>query len=405
MTSSPICDCSSKERALSSWRQPLRLAACSLALIGYGAAFLATPATALSVDKMLNATPLVLKDGRIAEVSVHTIPFPDDAVAPASKIRKALDSFTQSIATDCFLTAQVIGHVDKKEISGRETADIHRLARARADTIQTSLVDNGLPAASIASVWDWRFMVQEPRVTLWVFRLTAGDDCEDAPLSRQADDQIAAVTTTEPSPQQTSSKAAAASVKAQPKNPSPAEVPQKVIPAAKPKSKELTAPIPAVPSALSAGAVNDDGVKGASAKQARKTPDTQVASIAPSEEIDKKGFAGIVDKGALEIIFATNSSYFPEGAGDQLRAFMRTLDKSKSYVLRIQTSVDGNASVSGASSNDEAQRYNTWLAERRFKRVEAWLLKNGDGRNITLEPSLVENDGSRRVRIEPNPLG
>ena len=405
MTSSPICDCSSNEGALSSWRQAFRCAAFSIALIGYGAAGLPTPAAALSVDKMLNATPLVLKDGRIAEVSVHTIPFPDDAVAPASKIKNALDSFTQSIATDCFLTAQVIGHVDKKEISGRETADIHRLARARADTIQSSLVGNGLPAASIASVWDWRFMVQEPRVTLWVFRLTAGDDCEDTPLGSQADDQIAAVSTTETSPLQASPKAAAPTANAQPKSTPSTDVPQKVIPAAKPKSKELTAPIPAVPSALSASTVNDDSAKGAPVEKAAKKPGTQVASIAPSEEIDKKGFAGLVDNGALEIIFATNSSYFPEGAGDQLRAFMKTLDKSKSYVLRIQTSVDGDAGVSGASSDDEAQRYNAWLAERRFKRVEAWLLKNSDGRKLTLEPSLVENDGSRRILIEPNPLG
>ncbi|NJO38356.1 MAG: hypothetical protein HC871_13055 [Rhizobiales bacterium] len=171
-----------------------------IVLLTLGAASLVAPATAASFDAMLTATPLVLKDGRIAEVLVHAVPFPDDAVAPSSTIQQQLQSFTKSIATDCFLTAQVIGHVDKSEISGRETADIHRLARARADTIQSSLVGNGLPAASIASVWDWRFMVQQARVTLWVFRLTAGEDCENAPLDHQTEDLVADASPAKESP-------------------------------------------------------------------------------------------------------------------------------------------------------------------------------------------------------------
>jgi len=67
--------------------------------------------------------------------------------------------------------------------------------------------------------------------------------------------------------------------------------------------------------------------------------------------------------------------------------------------------LDSHAGVSGATSTDEAERYNAWLAERRFKRVEAWLLKNSDGRKLTLKSSLIKNDGSRRVLIEPKPLG
>ncbi len=404
MTSSPTYDCTFLELAPSSWRRAACLAACTILLFGCSAVGLATSAAALSVDKMLNATPLVLKDGRIAEVSVHTIPFPDDAVAPASKIRNDLDAFTESIATDCFLTAQVIGHVDKTEISGRETADIHRLARARADTIQASLIDNGLPAASIASVWDWRFMVQKARVTLWVFRLTAGDDCENAPLGGQAEDQIAAVTSPEPPAQQTVPQAADPSSARSEDRPS-TPVQQQVIPATRPKSKGVTAPLPAVPSEPDVVGSSQNLAKATPAEEAVPTEETQIASLNPSEQVDKKGSINIVDSGALVITFATNSSYFPEGAGDGLRAFMKTLDKNKSYVLRIQTSIDGDAGVSGTSSTDEAQRYNAWLAERRFKRVEAWLLKNKDGLNLTLEPSLIENDGSRRVRVDPNPLG
>ena len=363
-------------------------------LLGCTIAGLALPAAATSVDKVLTATPLVLKDGRIAEVAIHTIPFPDDAAAPASAIRRDLDAFTHSIATDCFLTAQVIGHVDKSEINGRETADIHRLARARADTIQASLVENGLPAASIASVWDWRFMVQQPRVTLWVFRLTAGEDCEDTPLVGNADQQVAAVAPAETPIAEATPKASPPETEARAERPTPQDVTQQIIPAARPKNREVTAALPAVPP------TQDDAVQ-----PEKPTKPAKVAAATPAADIDGKGRIGMADSGALEIVFATNSSYFPEGAGDQLRAFIQTLDEDKSYVLRIQTSVDAGSGVSGTSSSDEAKRYNAWLAERRFKRVEAWLLKNGDGRKLTLEPSLIENDASRMVRVVPNPLG
>lgn len=404
MTSSPKRDGSLENGATSFSLRAAGLAALAATLLGGGMISLATSARAMSVDKMLNATPLVLKDGRIAEVSVHTIPFPDDAAAPASAIRNQLDAFTQSIATDCFLTAQVIGHVDTSEISGRETADIHRLARARADEIQRSLIDNGLPATSIASVWDWRFMVKQPRVTLWVFRLTSGDDCEGTPLDGAGNDQIAAVAAPDAPADKTHAKQVepAATVANAAK---PALVEQQVIPAAKPKDGSVIAPIPAVPSTAERTVERETIVEAPPASKDRSAGEPKLASLSPSEPIDKKGSISLVDEGALEIVFATNSSYFPEGAGDRLRSFMKTLDNDKSYVLRIQTSVDSKASVAGVSSSDEAERYNAWLAERRFKRVEAWLLKNSDGRKFTLEPSLIENDGSRRVRIEPNPLG
>jgi len=394
MTSSLKNDCPFNDTVLSFKRRTSRLSACSALLSAGLTISLATSAVAASVDKMLDATPLVLKDGRIAEVSVHTIPFPDDAVAPSSKTRSRLDSFTQSIATDCFLTAQVIGHVDKSEIGGRETADIHRLARARADTIQSSLIGNGLPAASIASVWDWRFMVQQARVTLWVFRLTAGEDCEDAPLERQAADQVAAnataITPTLPPAGLGASEPAVATVPE--KEASPAE--QLVIPAARPKIQEPQTPVRVQPPIH----------KNKPQNNVVDANHTQVASLGAAHSDDEKGSVQLVDKGALEIVFATNSSFFPQGTGDQLRAFMKTLDKNQRYVLRVQTSMDTHAGVDGASSADEAQRYNAWLAERRFKRVEAWLLKNSDGRQLTLEPTLVEGDGSRRVLVEPTPL-
>ena len=93
---------------------------------------------------------------------------------------------TAEVATDCFLTAQVIGHVGSSEVAGNDTLNAHRLARARADAVQATLIAGGLPAKAIASVWDWQFMVREARATLWVFRLTPGEDCEGEPLDSRA---------------------------------------------------------------------------------------------------------------------------------------------------------------------------------------------------------------------------
>ena len=89
---------------------------------------------------------------------------------------------TRAVGADCFLTAQVIGHIDSGEVGQDDTLNAHRLARARADAVQASLIGGGLPAKAIASVWDWQFMVRAPRATLWIFQLTAGEDCEGRPL-------------------------------------------------------------------------------------------------------------------------------------------------------------------------------------------------------------------------------
>ncbi len=153
---------------------------------------LGTPAAAAAADDtLLQPTPLVLKDGRIANVSVHVLTFPPgQSVLGAANVQR-LGSLSAELATDCFLTAQVIGHVGSTEV-GNDTLGAHRLARARADAVQASLIADGLPAKAIASVWDWQFMVREPRATLWVFRLTPGEDCEGKPLESAAPALVAA---------------------------------------------------------------------------------------------------------------------------------------------------------------------------------------------------------------------
>lgn len=381
-------------------RQSLsRLAGVASLALGVSMPYLPAFADGMSLGNGLSATPLVLKDGRIARVSIHTIPFPEDAAALASTTASELETFTQSMATDCFLTAQVIGHVDKTETSGRDTADIHRLARARADTIQNSLIANGLPAASIASVWDWQFMVQDARATLWVFRLAAGDDCDDDALRPVSNEQVA-VLDDEAAAQGTEQR------EADPSNGQPQPVQQRVVAAAKTTTPQVTKPIPAsVPSQKEKVAGNQK-IKQAIAPASKAPAPVQLTAVTtPAHEADKKGRVVISESGALEIIFATNSSYLPQGSVEPLKAFLDRLDKGASYIVRVQTSIDGDPSVAGTSSEAEAAKYNKWLADRRFERVKAWLLKNSEGSKLQIESTEVTNDGSRRVTVELNPLG
>ncbi|MCS6781122.1 MAG: hypothetical protein NZ555_15630, partial [Geminicoccaceae bacterium] len=131
------------------------------------------------------AAPLVLKDGRIAHVTIWAVPFRPGTSELEPEVRTALAGTIETIATDCFLTAQAIGHVEPEAARTGETLAAHRMARARADRVQQAMVERGLQASAIASVWDWQFVVKEPRVTVWVFRLHEGDDCEGKRLDPQ----------------------------------------------------------------------------------------------------------------------------------------------------------------------------------------------------------------------------
>jgi outer membrane protein OmpA-like peptidoglycan-associated protein len=141
---------------------------------------------------------------------------------------------------------------------------------------------------------------------------------------------------------------------------------------------------------------------GAAAPTPESAASRQSAPSIPKET--QTGTVRLAEDGAVEIVFALNSSVLPSGAEDRLGALIQSLDKGKRYMLRVQTSLDSQAQVVGASA-EETQRYNTWLAERRAKRVENWLLSNQNGVDFSIAPSLVEDDRSRRVRIEPVPIG
>ena len=154
-----------------SFVQPLALAAC------FGFGLCSMP----QAQELAQPTPLILKDGRIANVSVYSIPFiPGTADLSPGNQAKLLGTLVPA-ATDCFLTAQAIGHVEP-DSARQDALDGHRLARDRADLVQRQLIELGLPAESIASVWDWQFQVQDASVTLWLFELASANDCQGVPL-------------------------------------------------------------------------------------------------------------------------------------------------------------------------------------------------------------------------------
>lgn len=149
-------------------------------------------AASASAETAISPTPLVLNDGRTAQVSVHHMPFVPGKSALTGEAASQMEALSSTIATDCFLSAQVIGHARGDEVDTSDTLAMHRLASARADNVQTDLVGGGLPTNGVASTWDWQFLIQEPRVTLWVFELTRGVDCSGEAIDLNVAEQDAA---------------------------------------------------------------------------------------------------------------------------------------------------------------------------------------------------------------------
>jgi enoyl-CoA hydratase/carnithine racemase len=107
----------------------------------------------------------------------------------------------------------------------------------------------------------------------------------------------------------------------------------------------------------------------------------------------------------LAIVFPTNSSYFPPGAGEKLRRLLRALGQHGAYEIVLQSSISGSQQVVGAESADEAMRYNKWLAERRLERVREWLDRNAAGRELSFRQDYRAGDESRQVVVEVRPTG
>jgi outer membrane protein OmpA-like peptidoglycan-associated protein len=387
------------------------IASAGLAMVGTLA--VAHPSQAAEAEPLLQPTPLVLKDGRIANVSIHVVPFAPGRTELAAGPAGDLADLTRAVGTDCFLTAQVIGHINSSEVAEDDTLNAHRLARARADAVQASLIGGGLPAKAIASVWDWQFMVPEPRVTLWVFELTAGEDCEGRPL--HGDTVASAPPPTEQrtsEPERAIARALAPAERTAETTANPPAAPQleavpPVIepPAARPEAEPAQAP-QAAPSTQPVAAAEPQTV--ARAQTAEQHDQGTAIAATPQRAPKPPASDGKVEpapEGGLIITFATNSSYFPSGTTARLRELLAGINADSQYEVMLRVAVSGTSKVVGAKSAEEAARYNKWLAERRLERVQNWLSKNAAAEALSIKPEFVGDDDSRRITVRVTPVG
>ncbi len=402
---------------------------------------------ALAIDDLLSEpTPLILKDGRIAQVSVHTIPFATGSGELDAEALAALDALLEPLATDCFLTAQAIGHVEPGLNRDGDTLNAHRLARARADFVQSALAGHGMQLAAVASVWDWQFLVKESRVTLWVFRLNVGDDCDgtplpdDLPVAATEAPVVAAATPpaaetpapvtppaaspppVEPSsPDTPSTMAAAPAATADPRELSTAEPPATATAAVDPAPAQPPEQAPAQTIEPPAQVVEPPADVAEAQEPAPVEPPAPVESAAPAEDAaapepvvaaapppvepaptsDRAPATGDELPGPA-IVFAVNSSFFSGSASRDLRAFVDQLPRDAEVEIELAAAV-GTGDVRDADPV-EAKRYNAWMAERRLQRVAEWLTSNAGARQLTLHEHFVENDPSREVRLQARVL-
>jgi hypothetical protein len=286
-----------------------------------------------------------------------------------------------------------------------------------------------MPQASVASVWDWQFLLPESRATVWVFSLTRGDDCDGTPLPRgepalaAAEGQSVQVSTDPlpdaqpttlvdsneapletvadatpssafPEPGPEAGPGASEAILAEPMQtvtePAELRVASTETSDAAISGSEAAAPDPLATAAVAPAdeATAADDADAAETAIRRST----VASVDP--EMPPAGPAGAP---ALAIDFDINSSYFSAAATRELRAFLDGLPAEGPVEIELAGAV-GTSGVRGAS-DEEAQRYNEWMAERRIERVAEWLQANAGDRRLTLAERLVENDPSRQVRL------
>ena len=413
------------------------LSACAVA-----AAVLCWPHVAASADgALLPPTPLVLKDGRIAQVTVHTVRFPLGKDQPDEAEQAALTGLVDELATDCFLTAQAVGHVEPGPGSDGETLAAHRLARARADRVQAALTGRGLPASSIASVWDWQFAIREPRVTLWVFRLAEGDDCDNQPIAQAgaapagAEAPVPAVVeqpappAAEPQPEMVVDASAAAEAAV----PAPLQAPEAAEPepvaaavgadagagaAGKAAAVAEQETAPAAPTAETATAAEEAPEQATEVEQAAQAEQPTQVEQAPqvgqapqvepalpielAAQPEPPAQAGAEsDAATLAITFDVNSSYFPKGISRELKALVGGLEPQRTYEAVLEGAVSAEALRNGGDK--ESRTYNRWIADRRMDRVADWLRQNV-GRSLSITHGYVENDSSRRVTVRLRPV-
>jgi outer membrane protein OmpA-like peptidoglycan-associated protein len=152
-------------------------------------------------------------------------------------------------------------------------------------------------------------------------------------------------------------------------------------------------------------ALEPGAVVGSGAQRSRSRSAAPAAQqTAKPQDPERQGKVASGQDGDVEITFATNSSYFPPGTARRLGALLDGMASDQRYQVELRVGVSGADKVVGATTPEEARRYNQWLAERRVGRVQEWLAEHAQDRQLEIEPIFSANDSSRRVLVRVVPV-
>jgi hypothetical protein len=127
------------------------------------------------------------------------------------------------------------------------------------------------------------------------------------------------------------------------------------------------------------------------------------ASQNAEQETDPEGKAELGGEGSVVITFAINSSYFPPGTRTALKSFVDRMTSGALYRVQLRAGLSGSDKVAGATTPEEAMRYNNWLADRRMNRVKEWLIDNARDRALEIKSEFSADDSARRVVVRALP--
>ncbi|MFO1038748.1 MAG: OmpA family protein [Geminicoccaceae bacterium] len=382
------------------------------------AAAVVSTGSAQAAEALTNLTtaPLVLKDGRTADVTIRTVSFAPGSAAIDPATQAALQTLAADIADDCFLSAQAIGHAERAADGDADPTLPFRLAQDRADSVREVLVGNGLGESAVASVGDAQ-LVREPQVTLWVYRLRPEFGCEDRPLGAPAvaslvdpSDGSAGVPIPEkkaevPKRERRRKEAPAAIAEAQmpeepapvaPLQPAPPAGPKPVVsvmqpigdpePAAGPEA--VPTPAPPQPPKITVAALEPPKVTAPAPPPTASPPANVRLANAPLPPLK--------DGTSIEIAFEPDSSYLPEGATAKLAKLLERVPRQQAMRVELAASFDPAMSA-------EETRYDRWLAERRLGRLAEWFDRNAQVKALAVDRSVFEDKGPRRVVVRLHP--